>query len=201
MEIEGGSSAAMIFALGIVFVFLVLAAQYESFADPLIIVLAVPLALLGALIGIILRGFVSDVFAQVGFVMLIGLASKNAILIVEFANQLRRSGVAIPQAAQLAAETRLRPILMTSIAFVLGVSPLVIASGAGSASRQSLGTVVFGGMILSTILNLVVTPVLYVIIASLEDRFLPSRHGGAGNGNGHGTGEPATAPTETPATI
>jgi HAE1 family hydrophobic/amphiphilic exporter-1 len=200
-EIEGGSSAAMIFALGIVFVFLVLAAQYESFADPLIIVLAVPLALLGALIGIILRGFVSDVFAQVGFVMLIGLASKNAILIVEFANQLRRSGVAIPQAAQLAAETRLRPILMTSIAFVLGVSPLVIASGAGSASRQSLGTVVFGGMILSTILNLVVTPVLYVIIASLEDRFLPSRHGGAGNGNGHGTGEPATAPTETPATI
>jgi HAE1 family hydrophobic/amphiphilic exporter-1 len=200
-EIEGGSSAAMIFALGIVFVFLVLAAQYESFADPLIIVLAVPLALLGALIGIILRGFVSDVFAQVGFVMLIGLASKNAILIVEFANQLRRSGVAIPQAAQLAAETRLRPILMTSIAFVLGVSPLVIASGAGSASRQSLGTVVFGGMILSTILNLVVSRVLYVFIASLEDRFLPSRHGGAGNGNGHGTGEPATAPTETPATI
>ena len=199
-EIEGGSSAAAIFALGIVFVFLVLAAQYESFADPLIIVLAVPLALLGALFGIILRHFVSDVFAQVGFVMLIGLASKNAILIVEFANQLRRSGVPIAQAAQQAAETRLRPILMTSIAFVLGVSPLVIASGAGSASRQSLGTVVFGGMILSTILNLFVTPVLYVIIASLEDRFLPSRHGNA-NGNGNGEHAPVPAHAETPATI
>ncbi len=198
-EIEGGSSAAAIFALGIVFVFLVLAAQYESFADPLIIVLAVPLALLGALLGIIMRHFVSDVFAQVGFVMLIGLASKNAILIVEFANQLRRSGVPIAQAAQQAAETRLRPILMTSIAFVLGVSPLVIASGAGSASRQSLGTVVFCGMILSTILNLFVTPVLYVIIASLEERFLPSRHGTTdGNGSDH---PPVPAPTETPATI
>ncbi len=176
-----------------------LAAQYESFADPLIIVLAVPLALLGALLGIIMRHFVSDVFAQVGFVMLIGLASKNAILIVEFANQLRRSGVPIAQAAQQAAETRLRPILMTSIAFVLGVSPLVIASGAGSASRQSLGTVVFCGMILSTILNLFVTPVLYVIIASLEERFLPSRHGTTdGNGSDH---PPVPAPTETPATI
>ncbi len=196
-EIEGGSSAALIFALGIVFVFLVLAAQYESFADPLIIVLAVPLALLGALGGILMRHFVSDVFAQVGFVMLIGLASKNAILIVEFANQLRRSGVPIAQAAQTAAETRLRPILMTSIAFVLGVAPLVVASGAGSASRQSLGTVVFCGMILSTILNLFVTPVLYVIIASLEERFLPSRHGS----NGNGTGDAVLAPSETPATI
>ena len=195
-EVEGGSSAALIFALGIVFVFLVLSAQYESFADPLIIVLAVPLALLGALVGIIMRHYVSDVFAQVGFVMLIGLASKNAILIVEFANQLRRSGVPIPQAAQQAAETRLRPILMTSIAFVLGVSPLVFATGAGSASRNSLGTVVFGGMILSTVLNLFVTPTLYVIIASLEDRVFPSRHG-----TGNGTEHPATKPAETPATI
>ena len=195
-EVEGGSSAALIFALGIVFVFLVLAAQYESFADPLIIVLAVPLALLGALFGIILRHYVSDVFAQVGFVMLIGLASKNAILIVEFANQLRRSGVPIRQAAQQAAETRLRPILMTSIAFVLGVLPLVVATGAGSASRNSLGTVVFGGMILSTILNLFVTPTLYVIIASIEERFLPSRHG-----NGNGAEAPAVKKAETPATI
>jgi HAE1 family hydrophobic/amphiphilic exporter-1 len=195
-EVEGGSSAALIFGLGVVFVFLVLAAQYESFADPLIIVLAVPLALLGALVGLWLRHYVSDVFAQVGFVMLIGLASKNAILIVEFANQLRRSGVPIPLAAQQAAETRLRPILMTSIAFILGVAPLVVATGAGSASRNSLGTVVFGGMLLSTVLNLFVTPALYVIIASLEDRFLPSRH--ATNGEG---GTPSQMLAETPATL
>jgi HAE1 family hydrophobic/amphiphilic exporter-1 len=181
-QIESGGAAALIFALGIVFVFLVLAAQYESYADPLIILLAVPLALLGAFLGIHIsdffhRGLLSDVFAQVGYVMLIGLASKNAILIVEFANQLRTSGVPIPEAAARAAETRLRPILMTSIAFVLGVTPLVFASGAGSAARNSLGTVVFGGMIVSTILNLYITPTLYVIIASIEHRVRPDRHG------------------------
>jgi HAE1 family hydrophobic/amphiphilic exporter-1 len=193
-QIESGGAAAAIFALGIVFVFLVLSAQYESFADPLIILLAVPLGLLGAFIGLWLRHLVSDVFAQVGYVMLIGLASKNAILIVEFANQLRRSGVPIRQAAQQAAETRLRPILMTSIAFVLGVTPLVFATGAGSAARNSLGTVVFGGMICSSILNLFVTPTLYVIIASLEDRFRPSRHGSSGNG-GETTVTPHAAAT------
>jgi HAE1 family hydrophobic/amphiphilic exporter-1 len=170
-QVEGGAQAALIFALGIVFVFLVLAAQYESFADPLIILFAVPLALLGALGGLWLRHIVSDVFAQVGYVMLIGLASKNAILIVEFANQLREQGLDAITAVRRAAETRLRPILMTSIAFVLGVSPLVFASGAGSAARHSLGTAVFGGMIVSTILNLVITPVLYVLIARIEDRF------------------------------
>jgi HAE1 family hydrophobic/amphiphilic exporter-1 len=170
-QVEGGSQAALIFGLGIVFVFLVLSAQYESFADPLIILFAVPLALLGALSGLWFRHIVSDVFAQVGYVMLIGLASKNAILIVEFANQLREQGLDAIAAVRRAAETRLRPILMTSIAFVLGVSPLVFASGAGSAARHSLGTAVFGGMIVSTILNLIVTPVLYVFIAGLEDRF------------------------------
>jgi HAE1 family hydrophobic/amphiphilic exporter-1 len=196
-QIEGGSAAALIFALGIVFVFLVLSAQYESFADPLIILLAVPLGLLGAFIGLWLRHMVSDVFAQVGYVMLIGLASKNAILIVEFANQLRRSGVPIREAAQQAAETRLRPILMTSIAFVLGVTPLVFATGAGSAARNSLGTVVFGGMICSTVLNLFVTPTLYVIIASLEDRFRPTRHGDpAGPDNGA-----PIVPAHAPATL
>ncbi|GAC1578400.1 MAG: efflux RND transporter permease subunit [Candidatus Elarobacter sp.] len=181
---EGGSQAALIFGLGIVFVFLVLAAQYESFADPLIILFAVPLGLLGALGGLMVRHYVSDVFAQVGFVMLIGLASKNAILIVEFANQLREQGVDTITAVRRAAETRLRPILMTSIAFILGVTPLVFASGAGSASRHSLGTAVFGGMILSTILNLVITPVLYVLVANLEDKF------GVGRG-GHGPQPPA----------
>jgi HAE1 family hydrophobic/amphiphilic exporter-1 len=198
-QIESGGAAALIFALGIVFVFLVLAAQYESFADPLIILLAVPLALLGAFLGI--RTFnlfgghlLSDVFAQVGYVMLIGLASKNAILIVEFANQLRASGVPIREAATRAAETRLRPILMTSIAFVLGVTPLVFATGAGSAARNSLGTVVFGGMILSTILNLFVTPTLYVIIATLEDKFRPERHAPAPTGGNGVPGEPARTP-------
>jgi HAE1 family hydrophobic/amphiphilic exporter-1 len=198
-QIESGGAAALIFALGIAFVFLVLSAQYESFADPLIILLAVPLALLGAFLGIRVFNFfgghlLSDVFAQVGYVMLIGLASKNAILIVEFANQLRRSGVPIREAAARAAETRLRPILMTSIAFVLGVTPLVFASGAGSAARNSLGTVVFGGMIVSTILNLFVTPTLYVIIATLEDKFRPERHGPAPDGGGNVPGETARTP-------
>jgi HAE1 family hydrophobic/amphiphilic exporter-1 len=169
-QIESGGQAALIFGLGIVFVFLVLSAQYESFGDPLIILFAVPLALLGALGGLWLRHITSDVFAQVGYVMLIGLASKNAILIVEFANQMREQGIDTITAVRRAAETRLRPILMTSIAFIFGVTPLVFASGAGSASRNSLGTAVFGGMIVSTILNLVITPVLYVIIAGIEDR-------------------------------
>jgi hydrophobic/amphiphilic exporter-1 (mainly G- bacteria), HAE1 family len=196
-QIQSGGAAALIFALGIVFVFLVLAAQYESFADPLIILLAVPLALLGAFVGLWLRHMISDVFAQVGYVMLIGLASKNAILIVEFANQLRASGVPIREAAQRAAETRLRPILMTSIAFILGVTPLVFATGAGSAARNSLGTVVFGGMVCSSILNLFVTPALYVLIASLEERFRPTRHGPASTET---AGEVTTGP-RAPASI
>jgi hydrophobic/amphiphilic exporter-1 (mainly G- bacteria), HAE1 family len=187
-QIEGGAQAAIIFGLGIVFVFLVLAAQYESFADPLIILLAVPLALLGAIGGLLVRHTFSDVFAQVGYVMLIGLASKNAILIVEFSNQLREQGVDTVTAVMRAAETRLRPILMTSIAFVLGVTPLVFATGAGSGARNSLGTAVFGGMILSTILNLFITPVLYVFIANLEDRlgFGRSKHAPPAAGAGPG---------------
>jgi len=198
-QIEGGATAAIIFALGIVFVFLVLAAQYESFGDPLIILFAVPLALLGALVGLHIRGFFSDVFAQVGYVMLIGLASKNAILIVEFANQQREQGADAVTAVMRAAETRLRPILMTSIAFVLGVTPLVFATGAGSGARTSLGTAVFGGMILSTILNLFITPVLYVFIAGLEDRlgFGRGKHtprGGGGNGTSEGVSGVPSAP-------
>ena len=194
-QIEGGATAAIIFGLGIVFVFLVLSAQYESFADPLIILLAVPLALLGAIGSLLLRHFFSDVFAQVGYVMLIGLASKNAILIVEFANQLREQGIDAVTAVTRAAETRLRPILMTSIAFVLGVTPLVFATGAGSGARNSLGTAVFGGMILSTVLNLFITPVLYVFIAGLEDRLGMGRGKHAPQTESPGTGV-AAAPSK-----
>lgn len=172
-EIQGGTLSVLIFFIGIVFVFLVLAAQYESFVDPLIVLLAVPVAILGALIFLNIRSYPSDAYAQVGFVMLIGLASKSAILIVEFANQQVKAGADIITAATRAAQTRLRPILMTSIAFIVAVTPLVFASGAGSAARHSLGTVVFGGMIVSTLLNLAITPVLYVIVKSWSLRRRP----------------------------
>lgn len=170
-ELESGGQAPLIFVLGIVFVFLVLAAQYENFVDPVIILLAVPLAMLGALSAQWLRGLPNDVYCQVGLVMLIGLASKNAILIVEFANQLREQGLSITRAAVDAAEQRLRPIIMTAISTLLGIFPLVIATGAGAASRQSLGTAVFGGMIVSTLLSLFIVPVLYIIVATLLCRF------------------------------
>jgi HAE1 family hydrophobic/amphiphilic exporter-1 len=161
---QAGAQTTMIFILGVVFVFLVLAAQYESFKLPFVVILAVPLAILGALGLQVLRGQVNDVFCQVGLVMLIGLASKNAILIVEFAEQLRRQGRSPVEAAVAAASVRLRPILMTSIAFLLGVVPLMLASGAGAAARSSLGTVVFGGMLVSTVINLIFTPGLYVLL-------------------------------------
>lgn len=170
-EQESGGQAPFIFALGLIFVFLVLAAQYENFIDPVIIMLAVPLAILGALLAVWLRGFPNDVYCQVGLVMLIGLASKNAILIVEFANQLREQGLSITKAAIQASEQRLRPIVMTAISTLLGIFPLTIATGAGAASRQSLGTAVFGGMVVSTILSLFIVPVLYIVIASLFCRF------------------------------
>ena len=186
-EIESGNQTMMIFALGIIFVFLVLSAKYESFTDPLVILFAVPLAIFGALLGLKLRGLQSDVFAQVGYVMLVGLASKNGILIVEFANQLRAKGADIVSAVRTAAETRLRPILMTSLAFTFGVVPLVLATGAGSAARHSLGTAVFGGMIVSTLLNLFVIPVLYVLIETAKDRMRPP--GRRFPGNGHGSAE------------
>jgi HAE1 family hydrophobic/amphiphilic exporter-1 len=161
---ESGGQTLIIFALGVLFVFLVLAAQYESFVLPFVIILSVPLAILGALGLQWSRGFANDVFCQVGLVMLVGLASKNAILIVEFAEQLREQGRTPAEAVVEAAEIRLRPILMTSIAFLLGVLPLMLAQGAGAAARNSLGTTVFGGMFVSTFVNLVVIPGLYVIV-------------------------------------
>jgi HAE1 family hydrophobic/amphiphilic exporter-1 len=167
-ELASGGQAPLIFGLGLVFVFLVLAAQYENFVDPVIIMLSVPLAILGALLAQSLRGLSNDVYCQIGLVMLIGLASKNAILIVEFANQLREQGLSITKAAIEASESRLRPILMTALAFILGIVPLVTAEGAGSGSRISLGTAVFGGMIVSTFLSLFVVPVLYIVISTMR---------------------------------
>ncbi len=166
-EIRAGSTAVWIFALSIVLVYLVLAAQYESWVLPFIILLGVPLAVFGALGGQLLRGFANDVFCQVGLVMLIGLAAKNSILIVEFAEQLREKGQSIFDAAVEAARIRLRPILMTSLTFILGVLPLALATGAGSGARNSVGTTVVGGMVASTFLSIVFIPVLYVTIRTL----------------------------------
>jgi HAE1 family hydrophobic/amphiphilic exporter-1 len=166
-EIESGGKALILFALGLVVVYLTLAAQYESYVLPFIVLLAVPIALLGAIGGQALRGLENDVYCQIGLVMLIGLASKNAILIVEFAEQLRAQGMSVVDAAVEAARIRLRPILMTSLAFILGVVPLVLARGAGRAGRISVGTTVFGGMIAATTLNLLFIPVLYVIVRSI----------------------------------
>ena len=169
-EIRSGSQSVILFGLGLLFVYLTLSAQYESFVLPFIILLSVPMALLGALSAQWSRGLLNDVYCQIGLVMLIGLSSKNGILIVEFAEQLRAKGLSITDAAVEAARIRLRPILMTSFAFILGVLPLVFATGAGSASRNSVGTTVFGGMIFSTVLNLFFIPVLYVIVKHLTDR-------------------------------
>jgi HAE1 family hydrophobic/amphiphilic exporter-1 len=170
-EVESSGKAIIIFGLGLLVVYLTLSAQYESFALPFIILLAVPMAILGALGLIALRGLVDDVYVQIGLVMLIGLSAKNSILIVEFAEQLRGHGRTIVEAAIEAAELRLRPILMTSFAFILGVLPLYFATGAGALGRHSVGTAVVGGMILSTVLNLAFIPVLYVLLKSLLERF------------------------------
>jgi HAE1 family hydrophobic/amphiphilic exporter-1 len=167
---ESGSQTLIIFALGLLFVFLVLAAQYESFLLPFVVILSVPLAILGALGLQVSRGFPNDVFCQIGLVMLVGLSSKNAILIVEFAEQLRAQGQEAAEAVVNAAATRLRPILMTSIAFLLGVVPLMLATGAGAAARNSLGTTVFGGMLVSTLVNLVFIPGLYVLVQKLRGK-------------------------------
>ena len=174
-EVESAGKTIIIFGLGILVVYLTLAAQYESFALPFIILLAVPTAILGALSLVSLRGLSDDVYVQIGMVMLIGLSAKNSILIVEFAEENRRAGMAIRQAAMHAAEQRLRPILMTSIAFILGVMPLYFATGAGSLGRHSVGTAVVGGMTASTILNLFFIPVLYVILSTLLARFSKKR--------------------------
>jgi HAE1 family hydrophobic/amphiphilic exporter-1 len=166
-EIKSGAQATYVFALSILLVYLVLAAQYESWILPFIILLGVPLAVFGALSAQLIRGLSNDVFCQVGLIMLIGLAAKNSILIVEFAEQLRGQGRSIVDAAVESARIRLRPILMTSFAFILGVLPLAFATGAGAGARNSVGTAVAGGMLASTFLSIIFIPVLYVVIRTI----------------------------------
>jgi len=176
-ESKAGRESFLIFGLALLLVYLTLAAQYESLVLPFIVLLGVPLAVLGALGAQWMRGFANDVYCQIGLVMLIGLAAKNSILIVEFAEQLRQKGATVVDAAIQAATIRLRPILMTSLAFILGVLPLVFASGAGSEARNSVGTTVAGGMIVSTFLNVIFIPVLYVVVQSLRGRAARGRSG------------------------
>jgi hydrophobic/amphiphilic exporter-1 (mainly G- bacteria), HAE1 family len=169
-ELQAGGTSLILFGLGTLVVYLTLSAQYESFVLPFIVLLAVPMALLGALGAQWIRGLQNDIFCQVGLVMLVGLASKNAILIVEFAEQLRARGMGLIEATVQGASIRFRPIIMTSMAFILGVVPLVFAAGAGENGRHSVGTTVFGGMIMSTVLNLFFIPVLYLLIEGWRER-------------------------------
>jgi HAE1 family hydrophobic/amphiphilic exporter-1 len=169
-ETKAGRQSIYIFGLALLLVYLTLAAQYESLVLPFIVLLGVPLAVLGALSAQWARGLANDVYCQIGLVMLIGLSAKNAILIVEFAEQLRHRGLSIVDAAIESGRIRLRPILMTSLAFILGVLPLVFASGAGQEARHSVGTAVAGGMFLSTFLNTIFIPVLYVVVETIRER-------------------------------
>jgi HAE1 family hydrophobic/amphiphilic exporter-1 len=169
-QIAAGNLAPLIFGLAIIFVFLFLAAQYESWSIPLAVLLSVPLAILGAAVLTGLRGLENNIYMQIGLVLLVGLSAKTAILIVEFAKQLQEEGKPVVEAAVEAARLRFRPILMTAISFILGVIPLVIASGAGAASRQSLGTAVFGGMLLATAAGVFFIPLLYVAVQGTAER-------------------------------
>jgi multidrug efflux pump len=159
-----------VIVLGLIIVFLVLAAQYESWTLPFAVLLGIPFGVLGAYFGVWLRGQPSDVYVQVGLITVVGLSAKNAILIVEFANKLHAQGMPLLQAATEAARDRLRPILMTSLAFIFGVSPLLIASGAGAMSRHSIGTTVFSGMVVATAIAVIFIPLFFHLIQGLADR-------------------------------
>lgn len=191
-EKSSGGATALIFGLAVVVVFLVLAAQYESYVDPIIILLTVPLAILGAMVAIWLRSnvfmvgslfpkVVDDIYCQVGLVTLIGLAAKNAILVVEFANHLHEQGMSYTRAAVKAGQERLRPILMTAFAALLGFLPLVTSSGAGASSRWSLGTALFGGLLLATFLSLFLVPILYILIKTLAQAIFSRQRPGGSN--------------------
>jgi multidrug efflux pump len=169
-QVTAGNTAVLIFPLCVLFVFLILSALYESWSLPLAIILIVPMCLLSAIAGVWLRGMDNNILTQIGFVVLVGLACKNAILIVEFAKDRQEEGKNRFEAAVEAGRIRLRPILMTSFAFILGVVPLLIATGAGAEMRQALGTSVFSGMLGVTFFGLLLTPVFYVVIRKFTER-------------------------------
>jgi multidrug efflux pump len=169
MQIKAGNTALYVFPLAVVFVFLALAALYESWSLPLAVILVVPMCLLCSLVGVLLKRIAMDIFVQIGFVVLVGLACKNAILIVEFAKQLRGEGKPLREGTTEACRLRLRPILMTSFAFILGVFPMVIAQGAGAEMRWSLGTAVFSGMLGVTLFGIFLTPVFFYVIESFGE--------------------------------
>jgi multidrug efflux pump len=173
-QILAGNTAIFVFPVCVLFVFLTLAAQYESWSLPFAIILIVPMCILSSLVGVLLHGMDNNIFTQIGFVVLVGLACKNAILIVEFARQIEDRGSETVAAVIEACKLRLRPILMTSFAFIAGVVPLMIGSGAGSEMRRTLGTTVFSGMLGVTLFGLILTPVFYVLIRKLTARKQPS---------------------------
>ena len=174
-EKQAGGGQAVIFILGIVLVFLFLAANYESWVIPLAVLVGLPVATFGAFFAAFARGYINDVYIQIGLVLLIGLGAKTAIMVVEFAKQRHEEGLSVFDAVIEAATMRFRPILMTAFSFILGVIPLVLATGAAAGSRRSLGTAVFGGMIMATVMTLLVTPVLYRLFQGFVSRFLSKK--------------------------
>lgn len=170
--VESSSSLMFAFLLALLFIYLVLSAQFESFRDPLIIMLTVPLALIGAMVSLWYFGQTMNIFSQIGIIMLVGLVSKNGILIVEFANQRKAAGLSMSEAIREASVSRLRPILMTSLSTVLGILPMAIATGAGSESRVAMGIAVVGGMVCSTLLTLFVIPAIYTYFSSQRVRII-----------------------------
>jgi HAE1 family hydrophobic/amphiphilic exporter-1 len=173
-----GGAVGMVFGLALLLVYLLLAAQYESWLSPVPVLLAVPLSLLGPVAVLTLVGLPNNIYVQIGLVLLIALSAKNAILIVEVAQELRREGKPVDEAAVQGSQRRFRPVVMTSIAFILGVVPLIVAGGAGAAARKSIGITVFSGMLASTVLALAFVPVFFVIVGRWQDRLQHAKRGG-----------------------
>jgi multidrug efflux pump subunit AcrB len=182
LQLQAGNEAIYVFALAVVFVFLVLAAQYESWSLPLAVILVVPMCLLCSVVGVRLANMEVNIFTQIGFVVLVGLASKNAILIVEFAKQQQEEGKSRRDAVMEASRLRLRPILMTSLAFIFGVIPLVLSHGAGAEMRRALGLAVFSGMLGVTLFGLLLTPVFFYVIRAFGWSKKPAENSGEGTG-------------------
>ena len=198
-EKQTGNTAYFIYALSLILVFLVLAAQYESWTSPAAVILTVPMALVGVLLALIVRGFDNNLYTQVGLVLMIALAAKNAILIVEFARELRAEGMPIVDAAVEATRRRFRPIIMTSFAFILGVVPMATATGAGAASQQALGTVVVGGMLASTLFAIPFVPVFYIIMQRISERRSAKKTGTSEPGSQPGAPAPSAKAAAEPA--